>query len=211
MNKIFKFALEIGPLLVFFFLNNQQKTINFMDYDLKPLMMATAGFIVATLISLIVTYILMRKLPIMPLVSGVFVVLLGGLTLYLNDETFIKIKPTVVNILFGSILLIGLKFDRVFLKLLLEDGIQLNAVGWRGLTIRWGLFFYFLAITNEIVWRSFTTDQWATFKVFGTMPITIIFILSQVKFMMKHIISDNPSETLPIKDTPVHKKSYDIH
>lgn len=166
-----------------------------MGYELKPLMLATAGFIVATLVSLVTMYILMRKLPMMPLISGFFVVTLGGLTLYLNDETFIKIKPTLVNILFGSILLIGLKFKQIFLKYLLEDGFNLTPFGWRTLTIRWGLFFYFLAIINEIVWRLCTTEQWATFKVFGTMPITIIFVISQVKFITTHIIPDNVSET----------------
>ncbi len=195
MNKLLKLSLELGPLLVFFFLNNQQKTINLMGYELKPLMAATAGFIVATLISLVTMYILMRKLPMMPLISGFFVVTLGGLTLYLNDETFIKIKPTLVNTLFGSILLIGLKFKKIFLKYLLEDGFNLTPVGWRTLTIRWGLFFYFLAIINEIVWRLCTTEQWTTFKVFGTMPITIIFVISQVKFITTHMIPDNISET----------------
>ncbi len=196
MTKFLKFFLEIGPLLIFFFLNNRSENLNLLGYDLKPIMAATAGFIIATVISLVATYVLLRKLPIMPLVSGLFIIVFGGLTIYLNDEMFIKIKPTLLNILFGSILLIGLKFNQIFLKLLLEDGLSLNPAGWRGLTIRWGIFFYFLAIMNEIVWRCFTTEQWATFKVFGTMPITIIFILSQLKFMMNHM--DNVAQEKPL-------------
>ena len=187
MNKFIKFLLEFGPLLVFFLLNNQEKNSVWFGYDLKPIMVATAGFIIATIISLCITYILLRKLPVMPLVSGVFIIIMGGLTLYMNDDVFIKIKPTIVNCLFGTALLIGLRFNQIFLKIIFDEGFNLTEIGWRGLTIRWGLFFYFLAAINEIVWRFFTTHQWATFKVFGIMPITIIFVLFQIKYINLHI------------------------
>ena len=197
MDKFLKFLLEIGPLLVFFFLNSQENTSiwlgqYFLDDTIKPIIIATGGFVIATVISLIATYIMLKKLPVMPLVSGVFIIIMGGLTIYLNDDTFIKIKPTIVNMLFGSVLLIGLKFNKVFLKVLLEEGVDLTDIGWRGLTVRWGVFFYFLALINEIAWRCFSTDQWVTFKVWGVMPLTIIFVLLQIKFIMKHI---NPEET----------------
>ncbi|MFT6071719.1 MAG: intracellular septation protein [Alphaproteobacteria bacterium] len=206
MNKFLKFILELGPLLVFFYLNSRAETVHIADYTLKPLMAATAGFIIATVASLSIMYIMVRKLPVMPLISGVFVVGLGGLTLYLNDETFIKIKPTLVNIVFGSILLIGLKFNKVFLKMLLEEGFNLTDKGWHGLTIRWGLFFYCLAFLNEIVWHNFTTDQWVTFKVFGIMPLTIGFVLLNIRFIMQH--TQNTDETLKTpKNNPPHIES----
>jgi intracellular septation protein len=196
MNKLIKFLLEMGPLLIFFFLNAQeQKSIQLGEYilgeTLKPIIVATGGFVVATIISLILTFVLMRKLPIMPLVSGFFIIIMGGLTIYLNDDTFIKLKPTIVNILFGTVLLVGLKFNQIFLKIILEEGIHLTEIGWRGLTVRWGGFFYFLALINEIVWRSFSTDQWVTFKVWGVMPLTILFVMFQIKFIMKHIEQTN--------------------
>lgn len=190
MHKILKFFFELGPLLIFFYLNSRKETVLIAGHELEPIFAATAGFIIATIISLIVTYVTLRKLPIMPLVSGVFIVIMGGITLYLNDDTFIKIKPTLVNSLFGTILLVGLKFDRIFLKLLLEDGFKLTDQGWHGLTVRWGVFFLCLAGLNEFVWRCFTTDQWVDFKVFGIMPLTMLFVLSQVKFLMKHMQND---------------------
>jgi len=186
MNKVLKFFLELGPLLTFFYLNSRAETVNLLGYTLQPLMAATAGFIITTVISLAIMYIMVRKLPMMPLISGIFVVGMGGLTLYLNDETFIKMKPTFVNIVFGSILLIGLKFKRLFLKILLEEGFELSDEGWLGLTVRWSGFFFFLALLNEIVWRNFTTDQWVSFKVFGIMPLTIIFVLLNIRFILKH-------------------------
>lgn len=196
MDKLIKFLLEIGPLLVFFFLNSQENTSvalgeYFLGEAVKPIIVATGGFVIATIISLIATYILLKKLPIMPLVSGFFIIIMGGLTIYLNDDTFIKLKPTIVNLLFGSLLLVGLKFNQIFLKIILDEGLSLSEAGWRGLTVRWGLFFYFLAVINEIVWRCFTTDQWVTFKVWGVMPITIIFIITQVKFIMKNMDSSD--------------------
>jgi intracellular septation protein len=192
MDKFLKFFLELGPLLVFFFLNSQEDISvwlgeYFFGDTLKPIIVATGGFVIATIISLIATYIMLKNLPVMPLVSGFFIIIMGGLTIYLNDDTFIKIKPTIVNMLFGTVLLIGLKFNKVFLKLILEEGVDLTDIGWRGLTVRWGLFFYFLALINEIAWRCFTTDQWVTFKVWGVMPLTVIFVVFQIKFIMKHL------------------------
>jgi len=130
--------------------------------------------------------------PAMPLVTGVFVFVMGGLTLYLHDELFIKLKPTIVNVLFASILLGGLAYGHSLLKYLFSDVFQLLDEGWRKLTLRWALFFLFLAVLNEIVWRFFSTDFWVAFKVFGIMPLTLIFSIMQLGLMQRYQI--DPSE-----------------
>ena len=132
-----------------------------------PLFVATALFMVATAIALSVSWLLTRTLPIMPLVSGAVVFVFGALTLWLQDETFIKMKPTIVNSLFAAVLLGGLAFGKSLLGYVFDSAFKLDAEGWRKLTLRWGLFFVFLAVVNEIVWRSFSTDTWVAFKVWG--------------------------------------------
>jgi intracellular septation protein len=143
-------------------------------------------FIVVTLVALTVHYALVRKLPIMPLVSGVVVVVFGGLTLWLDNEAFIKLKPTIVNTLFGVVLLVGLYFGKPLLAVVLDSVFELTDEGWRKLTFRWALFFFVLAVLNEIVWRTQTTDVWVSFKVFGIMPITVLFALLQTPLLMRH-------------------------
>ena len=177
LSPLLKLALEMGPLLLFFFLN--QKT---------DLFTATAVFVVATLAALAAHYALVRRLPVMPLVSGVVVVIFGGLTLYLHDEVFIKVKPTIVNTLFGAALLIGLARGRVLLRYVLDSLIDLTPEGWRALTVRWGVFFLFLALLNEAVWRTQTTDFWVNFKVFGLMPLTMVFALAQAPLLSRHAL-----------------------
>ncbi len=130
----------------------------------------------------------------MPLVTGVFVMVFGGLTLYLADDLFIKLKPTIVNCIFGSILLGGLAFKVPLLKPLLGDAFPLDDEGWVKMTFRWGLFFFFLAVVNEVVWRNFSTDAWVDFKVFGIMPLTMLFAGSQVYFLKDHMdFEDEPA------------------
>ncbi len=121
----------------------------------------------------------------MPMISGVVVVVFGGLTLWLQNDTFIKIKPTIVNTLFGSILLIGLAFGKSFVGYVFDSVFDLTNEGWRKLTFRWGIFFFFLAALNEIAWRTLSTDDWVTFKVFGVMPITFLFTLTQLPLIMR--------------------------
>ena len=147
---------------------------------------ATGIFIVATLIALGISYMLVRKLPIMPVVSGIVVVVFGGLTLFLQDETFIKLKPTIVNTLFGLVLLGGLYFRKPLLQIVLDSVFDLTEEGWRKLTLRWALFFFALAAINEIVWRTQTTDFWVSFKVFGIMPLTVAFALAQTPLLLRH-------------------------
>ncbi|WP_046861781.1 septation protein A [Microvirga massiliensis] len=175
LHPIAKLALELGPL-VLFFLANQRAGI----------FTATALFLAATLIALAIHYVLVRKLPIMPLVSGVVVVVFGGLTLALQDELFIKLKPTIVNTLFGVVLLGGLFFGKSLLALVLDSVLDLTEEGWRKLTFRWALFFFVLAILNEIVWRTQTTDFWVSFKVFGIMPLTLVFAFAQTPLLLKY-------------------------
>lgn len=188
-GQFLKLALELGPLAVFFFANAKgdlvAEWLPFLS-GMEPIFIATACFMVATIISLTVSRLKFGKLPVMPLISGVVVFVFGTLTLYLQDDTFIKMKPTIVNALFGSILLVGLMFGKSLLGYVFDSVFQLNAEGWRILTLRWGIFFFFLAIVNEVVWRNFSTDMWVNFKVFGVMPITMIFGAFQMPLLTKY-------------------------
>lgn len=174
-KQIVKLLIEMGPLVVFFIANAR-----------ADIFVATGAFMVATFIALPASWWLMRRLPTMPLVTAVFVLIFGGLTLYLADDTFIKLKPTIINTMFGGILLGGLVFGRSFLRIVFADVFHLSAEGWRQLTLRWGLFFLVLAVLNEIVWRNFSTDAWVNFKVFGIMPLTMVFGMMQIGLLTRH-------------------------
>lgn len=190
INPILKLVLELGPLIVFFFANARGAQIAAQFPALNslggPIFIATALFMVATILSLVVSYAIARTVPIMPLVSGAVVMVFGLLTLYLKDDTFIKMKPTIINSLFGSVLLVGLYFGKSFLKIVFDAAFQIDEAGWKKMTFRWGLFFLFLAVINEIIWRNTTTDTWVTFKVWGVMPITLLFTFSQLPLIMRH-------------------------
>lgn len=189
-----KMALELGPLLVFFFGNLRGEWLVGKFPALSaiggPLLIATALFMVATVISLVISKIVFKHLPVMPFVSGVVVMVFGGLSIWLQDETFIKMKPTIVNTLFGVVLLGGLVFGKSLLGYVFNAAFNLDAEGWKKLTLRWGIFFLFLAILNEVVWRNFSDEAWVNFKVWGTMPITILFTLSQMPLIMRHTVQD---------------------
>jgi len=184
LNPLLKLALEVGPLVVFFMANAYSDRFG-VQQD-RRIFTATAVFIVATIVALTVHYLLVRKLPIMPLVSGVVVIVFGGLTLWLDDELFIKLKPTIVNTLFGVVLLVGLHFGKPLLAIVLDSVFELTDEGWRKLTFRWAMFFFVLAALNEIVWRTQTTDVWVSFKVFGIMPLTVAFALAQTPLLMRY-------------------------
>jgi intracellular septation protein len=170
LNPWLKFALEIGPLIVFFITNAR-----------AGLFWGTGLFMAATAVSLVVSWLLIRRLPIMPLVTG-----FGGLTLYLQDELFIKLKPTIVNTLFGTVLLGGLFFGKSLLAVVFEAAFSLTEEGWKKLTFRWAIFFFVLAVINEIVWRNFSTDFWVAFKVWGIMPLTFLFAMAQIGLLQKY-------------------------
>ncbi|RWX75109.1 septation protein A [Neorhizobium lilium] len=197
-HPMLKLALELGPLLVFFFGNLRGEwlvgKIPALSSVGGPLLVATALFMAATVVSLVVSKIVFHHLPVMPLVSGAVVLVFGSLSIWLQDETFIKMKPTIVNTLFGATLLIGLLFGRSLLGYVFNAAFQLDETGWRKLTLRWGLFFLVLAVLNEVVWRNFSDAAWVNFKVWGTMPITILFTLSQMPLIMRHTIAEQTPE-----------------
>ncbi|SNR97926.1 intracellular septation protein [Azospirillum sp. RU38E] len=183
MNPLLRLLLEAGPLGLFFLFNAK-----------AGLMVGTGVFMAAITVALIVNWLLERRLPVMPLVGCVFVLVFGGLTLWLDNDLFIKIKPTVVNLLLSCTLFVGLFLKRNLLKVVLGAALELKEEGWRILTIRWAWFFLFLAVANEIVWRSFDTDTWVNFKVFGIMPISILFSMLQVPVIMKHQLNPPAEE-----------------
>ncbi len=177
-KQLIKLVVELGPLLVFFIANSR-----------FGIFAGTGAFMVATVLSLIASQTLLGRIATMPLVTGVFVLVFGGLTLWLQDDHFIKIKPTIVNSLFAAILFGGLLSGRLFLKIVFGDVMRLTEEGWRILTLRWALFFVFLAVLNEVMWRGFSTDTWVAFKVFGIMPLTFVFALAQIGVLRKHELS----------------------
>lgn len=170
-----KFALDLGPLLVFFFANAR-----------FGIFAGTAAFMVAIALALAVSYALTRHLPTMALVSAAVVLVFGGATLIFHDELFIKLKPTIIYLLFSGVLFAGLLMGKQFLAVVFDQVFSLTNEGWHKLTIRWAIFFLALAVLNEIVWRTQSTDFWVNFKVFGVLPLTMIFGGLQYPLLMKY-------------------------
>ena len=183
MNKSFvKFVTDFGPLVIFFFYyyNNE-----------KNLKIAIPPFIVATLIALAIVWILEKKIPLVPLISGILISFFGGLTIYFNNPIFIYIKPTIINILFGLALIFGKYFtNEPVLKKMMGKSILLTDIGWRLLEKRWVIFFFTLALTNEFIWRTQTEEFWVNFKVWGMIPITFIFAAFQISLINKHKLDE---------------------
>jgi len=189
--QIIKMALELGPLVVFFIVNTKGEDIlaalpALSQWFTQPIIFATAVFMAAMVVSLLLSWLLLRRVAVMPLVTGVVVLIFGGLTLYFQDATFIKMKPTIVNTLFGVTLLGGLAFGQSLLKYVFGEVYKLEPKGWTILTLRWGLFFILLAVMNEVVWRTQSTDFWVAFKVWATMPLTVIFAAFQLPVLTKY-------------------------
>ena len=174
-QQLLKMLLEVGPIAVFFLVNSS-----------RGIFWGTGAFMLATVVALAASRRLLGRIPIMPLVSGAFVLVFGGLTLILQDELFIKMKPTIVNTLFALILLGGLAYGHAFLKVIFGEVFKLTEEGWRILTLRWALFFVLLAVLNEIIWRSFSTDFWISFKIWGIMPLTMVFAVAQVGLLKRY-------------------------
>ena len=195
-----KLLLDLGPLLLFFFANSRPEFFapvlsrflpaNLFTGEHAGIFVATAVFIPAVLVALAVSYALTRHVAVMPVVTAVIVVVFGGLTLALQNETFIKLKPTLVYLLFAGTLLGGLAFRKPLLGMVFDSVFNLTDEGWRKLTLRWGVFFLVLAVLNEIVWRNFTTDQWVNFKVFGFLPLTMIFAAAQFPLLQKYAVQE---------------------
>jgi intracellular septation protein len=175
LNPFLKLALDIGPLVLFFAANSR-----------FGIFTATAAFMAAVLVALAVSYALTHHIAIMPLVTAVIVSIFGTLTLVLHNETFIKLKPTIIYLLFGGTLIGGLMFGKSFLGTLFDSVFDLTEEGWRKLTRRWAFFFFALAVLNEIVWRNFSTDTWVSFKLFGVVPLTFLFGALQYPLLTKH-------------------------
>ncbi len=183
MNRSFvKFVTDFGPLVVFFF---------FYYNNDKSLKIAIPPFIIATLIALAVIWFLEKKIPMIPLIGGILILLFGGLTIYFDNPVFIYIKPTIINILFGLGLLFGKFFsDDPILKKMLGKSIQLTDDGWKILNLRWVYFFFALALLNEIIWRTQSEEFWVNFKVWGILPLTIIFTAFQVSIINKYKLNE---------------------
>ena len=175
LSPILKLTLDIGPLVLFFAVNAK-----------FGIFTATGVFMVAVLIALVVAYVKTRRIEIMPLVTAIIVLIFGGLTLILHNDEFIKLKPTIIYVLFGGTLLGGLIFGKSFLGVLFDQVFDLTDEGWRKLTWRWIYFFFALAVLNEIVWRNFSTDFWVSFKLFGVVPLTLLFGALQYPLLMKY-------------------------
>lgn len=183
LNPLLKLVLDIGPLVLFFAVNAR-----------FGIFAGTGAFMVAVVTALLVSYTMIRQWPIMPVVTAIVVVVFGGLTLALHDETFIKLKPTIIYGLFGSILIGGYVLEKPFLAILFDSMFHLTPEGWRKLTLRWALFFLALAVLNEAIWRTQSTDFWVNFKLFGFVPITFVFAALQYPLLTRYAAEPVPVE-----------------
>jgi intracellular septation protein len=174
-HPLFKLATELGPLIVFFVVNAKYH-----------LFVATGAFMVAIVAAMIASYVVTRHVPMMAIVTGIVVLIFGTLTLVLHDETFIKVKPTIIYSLFALVLAGGLLFGRSFIAILFDQMFNLTPRGWRILTLRWALFFLGMAVLNEAIWRSQSTDFWVGFKAFGVLPLTMLFAITQMPLIKRY-------------------------
>jgi intracellular septation protein len=208
---LIRLALELGPLIVFFAVNTLgeswlEQSPLLTAWFSRPIIFATAVFMVAMAISLLLSWLLLKRVAVMPLVTGIVVAVFGTLTLVFQDATFIKMKPTIVNALFGSVLLGGLLFGQSLLRYVFGDVYKLKEKGWFILTWRWGVFFFVLAALNELVWRlapMFTgsekaaDDLWVAFKVWGIMPLTVVFSMLQLGVLKDYAPEPEPANPVP--------------
>ncbi|HHY48185.1 MAG TPA: septation protein A [Alphaproteobacteria bacterium] len=208
---LIRLGLELGPLIVFFTVNTLgerwlEQSPLLSSWFSQPIIFATAVFMVAMAVSLLLSWLLLKRVAVMPLVTGVVVLVFGSLTLIFQDATFIKMKPTIVNALFGAVLLGGLLFGQSLLRYVFGDVYRLKARGWWILTVRWGIFFFVLAALNEIVWRGAdaliadpkaANDLWVAFKVWGIMPLTVVFSMFQLPVLKAFAPDPEPPNPVP--------------
>jgi intracellular septation protein len=177
-------SVEYGPIVVFF-----------IAYYTGDLFTATAAIMAATAIAISVSFVYERKVPMMPLLTAIVIGVFGGLTLWLKDDTFIKMKPTIIQALFGLVLLGGLAFRKLFLRSVMGQMWKMSDLAWHTLTVRFSGYFFAMAVINELVWRTQSTDFWVNFKVFGIMGLTFIFIISQLSFIQRNTKETDTSKT----------------
>ena len=191
-----KLAVDFGPLVVFFLVNSLSGGL-----AIQRVLAATAAFMAATAVAMLVSRWKLGHVSPMLWMSGALVLVFGGLTLWFHDETFIKVKPTIVYAMFASILGFGLATGRPLLKMLLESAYPgLSEAGWRRLTINWTIFFAFMAVLNEIVWRTTTWDFWVGFKLWGAVPLTLLFAVANIPMLLRHGLAADPAKT--VADNP---------
>jgi intracellular septation protein len=178
-SPLTKLALDLGPLILFF-----------AAFKFGGIFVATGVFMAASIASLAIGYAMTRKISPMPLLTAILVLIFGGLTLYLQNAMFLKIKITILYSFFGAILLGGLAFNRLFIKTVFSEAFELDEAGWRKLTWRWGLFAFALAALNEFIWRNYSTNIWVDFKVWAIIPLVFLFALAQTPLVMKHQIEE---------------------
>jgi len=203
LNPVLKLGLDLGPLLLFFLANSRPALFlplvsPILPADIGPdgrvgIFVATAVFMVAVVLALGVSYALTRHLPAMPLITAAIVLVFGSLTLLLHDEHFIKVKPTIIYVLFGVVLLSGLALGKPLLGMVFDSVFHLTEEGWRKLTLRWALFFFALAVLNEVVWRTQSDVFWGGFKLFGVVPLTFLFAALQYPLLTKYAVQE-PAE-----------------
>jgi intracellular septation protein len=174
-SPLIKLLIDLGPLIAFF-----------IAYGRAGIYWATGVLMLATVAALLASWRLLGRVTAVPILTAILVVVFGGLTFYLDDPSFIKLKPTIINLLFAGVLVVGLVTGRPLLKVLLGEAFRLTETGWRKLTVRWALFFFALAILNEIVWRNFSESAWVNFKVFGIVPLTVVFAMAQIPLLKRY-------------------------
>jgi intracellular septation protein len=200
LNPTVKFVLELGPLVLFFAANSKPQLFHGLVGELLPtdfppdkagMLTATAVLIPVTFIALVISFVLTRRLPLMPVITTGMVLVFGALTLWLQDKTFIEIKLTIIYCMFGAALLGSMAFGKLLLPIVLDAAFHLDDAGWRTLTVRWGSFFFALAALNEILRHALSWDQWVAFKTFAVLPITLAFALAQAPLIMRHETKDD--------------------
>ncbi len=186
-NSILKFILDFGPVIIFFLAYKYAPLIEVPENerDLEKIIFATKVFVPVIFISLLIHWLINRELPKMPLFSAIIILIFGGLTIFLRDETFIKMKPSIIYLSFAFILGFGLFFKKSYLKFLLSSALPMKDEGWMKLTKRFCIFFLLLSIANEVVWRSMSTDDWINFKTFGLPILTFVFFFLQARLIQK--------------------------
>lgn len=198
-RKAITLLLEFVPLLVFFLAHRMSgsftQKLPFLNPEMPPLFVATIFLMGVTTLTVPLLFFLTRRLPLMPLITALLVGIFGALTLFFQNDLFIKLKPTIVNLLLGGVLLGGLAFGKSLLTPLLGTVLSLDPEGWNKLTLRWALFFFFLAGLNMLISQFFSTAFWVTFKVFGILPLTLLFAAFQMPLMMRHSKGKAKSES----------------